>query len=109
MGLDLGSVYSNVSAYLGGSFVNDFTLFNQTWKTMVQGEPQFSSNPSAIDSLWVRNDKGEAIPVSTFAKFKRIVGPDLLQHYNINRDAEITGSNAEGYSTGQAIEALRRK
>ena len=107
LGLDLGNVYSNVSAYLGGTFVNDFTLFNQTWKTMVQGEPQFASNPSAIDSLWVRNAQGQAIPVSTFAKFKRIVGPDLLQHYNINRSAEITGSNAEGYSTGEAIEALK--
>ncbi len=107
LGLDLGSVYNNVSAYLGGSFVNDFTLFNQTWKTMVQGEPQFASNPSAINSIWVHNEQGQAIPVSTFAKFKRIVGPDLLQHYNINREAEITGSNADGYSTGQAIEALK--
>jgi multidrug efflux pump subunit AcrB len=105
--LDLGSVYSNVSAYLGGTFVNDFTLYNQTWKTMVQGEPQFASNPTAIEQLWVRNEAGDSVPVSTFAKFRRIVGPDLLQHYNINREAEITGSNAEGYSTGQAIQALQ--
>jgi multidrug efflux pump subunit AcrB len=73
---------------------------------MVQGEPAFSSSPAALGSLWVRDDSGNAIPVSTFAKFQRIVGPDMLQHYNINREAEITGSNSDGYSTGQAITAL---
>jgi multidrug efflux pump len=106
LGLDLGSVYSNVNSYLGGSFVNDFTLYNQTWKTMVQGEPAFASSPTAINSLWVRDASGNSIPVSTFARLNRIVGPDMLQHYNINREAEITGSNADGYSTGQAITAL---
>ena len=107
LGLDLGNVYSNVNAYLSGTFVNDFTLYNQTWKTMVQGEPQFSSSPAALGSMWVRDSSGNAIPVATFARFRRIVGPDTLQHYNVNREAEITGANAEGYSTGQAIAALQ--
>ena len=107
LGLNLSDVYSNVNAYLGGMFVNDFTLYNQTWKTMVQGEPEFASSPASLGSFWVHNAQGDVIPVSTFAKFSRIIGPDMLQHYNISREAEITGSNSEGYSTGQAIQALK--
>jgi multidrug efflux pump len=107
LGLDLGTVYANVNAYLGGIVVNDFTLFNQTWKTMVQGEPAFSSTPNALGALWVHDTLGNPIPISTFGHFTRVVGPDMLQHYGVNREAEITGSNAAGYSTGQALAALQ--
>jgi multidrug efflux pump len=79
LGLDLSSVFGNISAYLGGAYVNDFTLYNQTWKTMVQGEPEFRSSPNAIGSLYVRDASGSSIPVATFAHLKPTVGPDLLQ------------------------------
>jgi hydrophobe/amphiphile efflux-1 (HAE1) family protein len=106
LGVNVSDVLENFQAYLGGLVVNQFTLFNRTWNTMVQAEPDFRSDASSIAQIYVRNNNGDMVPVSTLVKQRNGYGTDFIQHFNANREVEIIGNNAPGYSTGQALAAM---
>ena len=107
LGIDVSDVFKNLQAYLGGLVVNQFTLYDRTWNVMIQAEPDFRAAPSSINSIYVRNKSGSMVPLSTFGTIQNTIGPDLIQRFNTNREVEITGSNANGYSSGQAIAAMQ--
>ncbi len=105
-GVPLGDVYSTLQAFLGGSYVNDFTRFGRQWKVFLQAEPQFRNQPDNVNSYYVRNGKGEMVPLSSFVTMKTSSGPEYTVRFNLYRSAEIIGGAAPGYSSGQALEAL---
>ncbi len=107
LGLTVSDVLHNFQALLGGIVVNQFTLFNRTWNVMVQAEPDFRADAGSIAAISVRNKDGDMVPVSTIVKTRRVYGADFIQHFNTNREVEIIGSNAPGYSTGQALDAMQ--
>jgi HAE1 family hydrophobic/amphiphilic exporter-1/multidrug efflux pump len=107
LGIQLADVYRALQAYLGGYIINNVILFNNSWKVMIQAEPQYRQSSANIGTLEVRNDKGAMVPLSAFAKPSLSNGPNLIQRYNVYRAAEIDGSPAAGYSSGQAIEAMQ--
>ena len=107
LGVVVGDVFRQLQAMLGGLRVNDFTLFNRTWDVTVQAEPQFRANAGSISSIYVRNSAGEMVPLNTLTKIKPGLGADFIQRFNTNREVEIFGQNAPGYSTGQAIAAMQ--
>ena len=107
LGLTVSDVLHNFQALLGGIVVNQFTLFNRTWNVMVQAEPDFRADAGSIAAISVRNKNGDMVPVSTIVKTRRVYGADFIQHFNTNRDVEIIGSNAPGYSTSQALDAMQ--
>jgi len=106
LGIQLNTVFDSLQTYLGGLLVNDFNRFGRTWKVKVQAEPEFRLAPQNIRGIYVRNQTGSMVPLSTLAKVERMVGPDMLQRYNLLRAAEFSGSAAPGYSSGQAIAAM---
>jgi hydrophobe/amphiphile efflux-1 (HAE1) family protein len=106
LGVNVSDVLENFQAYLGGLVVNQFTLFNRTWNVMVQAEPEFRADTSSISSIYVRNNSGDMVPVTTLIKKRQAYGTDFIQHFNANREVEIIGNNAPGYSTGQALTAM---
>jgi HAE1 family hydrophobic/amphiphilic exporter-1 len=105
-GVPLADVYGTLQAFLGGSYVNDFTRFGRQWKVFLQAEPQYRVNPKDIESFYVRNNQGEMVPLSTLAMVKNIVGPEYTVRFNLFRSAEVLGGVAPGYSSGQAIKAF---
>jgi HAE1 family hydrophobic/amphiphilic exporter-1/multidrug efflux pump len=106
LGIPLGDVFMTLQAYLGGYVVNNVILFNRSWKVMVQAEPQYRATASNIGSFLVRNKDGNMVPIDTFGTPHLGTGPNLIQRYNVYRSAEIDGSPAAGYSSGQAIAAM---
>jgi HAE1 family hydrophobic/amphiphilic exporter-1 len=78
------------------------------YKVMVQASPEFRSKPEDILNLYVKNDKGEMVPYSTFARMERVFGPEQLTRYNMYTSAMINGLPAKGYSSGDAIAAIER-
>ncbi|MGE7137615.1 efflux RND transporter permease subunit [Luteibacter sp. NPDC031894] len=105
-GIDLGDVFQTMQAFLGSLYVNDFNRFGRTYQVNVSAEPSFRHEPSDIVGLKTRNAAGDLVPLGSFLTVRQANGPDRVQHYNGYPTAEINGSPAPGYSTGQAQDAM---
>ncbi|MFI5315428.1 MAG: multidrug efflux RND transporter permease subunit [Myxococcota bacterium] len=103
VGLSLSDVFGTLETYLGGYYVNDFNIFGRVFRVMVQAEADARADPADVTGLYARNARGEMVPLSTFASVRSIVGPQTISHYNMFRTAAVTGSAAQGRSSGQAI------
>jgi HAE1 family hydrophobic/amphiphilic exporter-1 len=105
-GVALPDVYNTIQAYMGGLFVNYFNDFGRTWQVFVEAEAPFRANTESVGQFYVRNNLGEALPLSSLAKFETRSGPEFTLRYNEYRSAQINGSAAPGYSSDQATAAL---
>jgi HAE1 family hydrophobic/amphiphilic exporter-1 len=105
-GVPIGDVYATLQAFLGGSYLNDFTRFGRQWKVYMQAEPTFRRSPDDLSQFYVRNGRGEMMPLSSFVRVRNTAGPEYTVRFNLYRAAEIIGSPAPGYSSGQALAAL---
>ncbi|CAM3542509.1 efflux RND transporter permease subunit [Flavobacterium chungbukense] len=107
-GISVDNAMSTLQTMLGSFYATNFIRFSQMYKVMVQASPQFRQNPESILDMYLKNDKGEMIPFSTFIKLERVYGPEVLTRYNMYMSAMINGEPAEGYSSGDAIAAVER-
>src|SRR5207344_362882 len=103
----VSEVYSTLSIYLGSSYVNDFNLYGRNFRVMSQADSSYRSSLAGIEKFYVRNSQGNMIPLGSLITSRVIEAPAVLSHYNIYRSIEINGTPKPGYSSGQAIEALR--
>ena len=107
-GVAIDDIFDTMQVYLGSLYANDFNRFGRTYQVNVQAEQKFRLEPEQIGQLKVRNKRGEMIPLSTFVKVSDSAGPDRVMHYNGFLTAEINGSAAPGYSSGQAEAAMEK-
>jgi len=106
--VDVDDIFNTLQSYLGSRYVNDFNLQQRTYRVYVQADAQFRSNPSDIGLLYVRSENDRMIPLSNLVKVTPITGAQTVNHYNLFRSIEITGSAAPGSSSGQAIGAMEQ-
>jgi multidrug efflux pump subunit AcrB len=106
LGVSVDSVYQTLQTYLSGLYVNDFVRFGRVYKVFLQAEPQFTSKPEDINQFYVRNSAGEMVPLSTLVKVSKMSGPNVVTRFNLYNSAEIMGSPAPGYNSGQAMKAI---
>jgi multidrug efflux pump len=104
-GIDLDALYETMQIYLGSLYVNDFNRFGRTYQVNAQADMGFRLQPDDVLKLKVRNAYGDMVPLGNFVTLQESAGPDMVPHYNGYLSAEINGSPAPGYSSGQA-EAL---
>ena len=107
MGVLVSDVYTTLSNFLGSSYVNDFNIYGRNFRVMSQADSSYRSSLSGIEKFYVRNNQGNMIPLGSLVTAKVIEAPAVISHYNIYRSIEINGTPKPGYSSGQAIEALR--
>ncbi|AYG95772.1 efflux RND transporter permease subunit [Brevundimonas naejangsanensis] len=107
-GVTLSDVFETMQINLGSVYVNDFNRFGRTYRVMVQADAPFREQAEDIGQLKVRNGAGEMIPLSALVTITRSSGPDRVMHYNGYPSADISGSPAPGYSSGQATAAIER-
>lgn len=105
-GIDIGSVYQTLQAFLGGLYVNQFNRFGRQWKVFVQAEGEDRMRPESINQFYVRNSHQDMVPLSSLVTVKKVFGTEYTNRFNLYRAAQILGSAAPGYSSGQALEAL---
>ncbi len=105
-GVDIKDVYRTIQAFMGGSFVNFFNRFGRQWQVYVEAEGEFRNRAENVGQFYVRNNKGEMVPLSALTKFESRNGPEFTMRFNLYRSAQINGSAAAGYSSGQAMAAL---
>jgi HAE1 family hydrophobic/amphiphilic exporter-1 len=108
LGVPLSDVNTSVGAFLGGAYVNDFNRFGRLYKVYVQAEPEYRASIDGINMFYVRNAKGDRVPLSTLVETSRSAGPEFTNRFNLFRSAKITGQPAPGYSSAQALAALEQ-
>jgi HAE1 family hydrophobic/amphiphilic exporter-1 len=105
-GVALTDVYNTIQANMGGLFVNYYNQFGRTWQVYIESEAPYRSNTEDLGQFYVRNNQGEAVPLSALASFETRSGPEFTMRYNEYRSAQINASAAPGYSSDQATAAL---
>lgn len=106
-GVSISSIFSTLQGYIGSIYAADFARFGKQYRVYVQALPQDRATVSDLNSLFVRNDKGEMAPITEFVNLKRVYGPQSVTRFNLFNSASVNGAPAPGYSTGDAIAAVQ--
>jgi len=102
----LSQITDTLGVYMGSSYVNDFDFNNRSYRVYVQADKQFRSTAQDMKQFYVRSDSGAMIPLDNLINVTQTSTPQVISHYNLFRSAEIDGSAAPGFSSGQAIAAM---
>jgi HAE1 family hydrophobic/amphiphilic exporter-1 len=105
-GVPLADVYKTMQVFMGGYFVNYFNRFGRQWQVYLEAESEYRSRAENIGLFYVRNNSGQSVPLSAFTKVEHRTGPEFVMHFNEYPSAQLNGSAAAGYSSGQAMRAL---
>jgi HAE1 family hydrophobic/amphiphilic exporter-1 len=105
-GVNLSDVYKTLQSFLGSGFINYFNRFGRQWQVYVQAEGDYRTNIQNVGQFYVRNAKGEAVPLSALTSIRNVSGPEFTMRYNLYRSAQINASAAPGYSSVQVMRAL---
>jgi The (Largely Gram-negative Bacterial) Hydrophobe/Amphiphile Efflux-1 (HAE1) Family len=108
MGVPLNQITSALGTFMGSSYVNDFDFNNRSYRVYVQADAQFRRNAQDIRQYYVRSNSGQMIPLDNLITLQETSGPQVIDHYNLFRSAEIDGSPAPGLSSGQGLAAMER-
>jgi HAE1 family hydrophobic/amphiphilic exporter-1 len=106
-GVSVGDAMENLNVMLGSTYEQGFIRFNNYYKVYTQADPDFRKDPSDVLKLFIKNDQGEMVPYSSFMTIKKAQGPNEIARYNLYTSALINGMPATGYTSAQAIDAIR--
>jgi HAE1 family hydrophobic/amphiphilic exporter-1 len=106
-GVSIGEAMENLNIMVGSTYEQGFIRFNNYYKVYTQASPEFRKQPSDILNMFIKNDKGEMVPYSAFMTIKKTQGPNEISRYNLYISSLINGVPAKGYSSGDAIEAIK--
>jgi HAE1 family hydrophobic/amphiphilic exporter-1 len=107
LGVSVADVYGTLSTFLGSTYVNDFNLYGRNFRVLSQADSSYRSSLEGLEKFYVRNTAGGMVPLGALITSKIIEAPAVLSHYNVYRNIEINGTPKPGFSSGQAIEALK--
>jgi HAE1 family hydrophobic/amphiphilic exporter-1 len=106
-GVSIGKALDNLNILIGSTYEQGFILFNQFYKVYVQASPEFRRLPGDLDNMFVKNDRGDMVPYSSFMKIKKKQGLNEITRFNLYPSSAIQGAPAPGYSSGQALKAIQ--
>ena len=108
LGVSLEDLYGTLAATMGTYYVNDFNRFGRTWQVLMSADPAFRNRPGDIGRVYVRNARGDMVPLASLARVRFSAGPDSLDRFNNLPAVKLFGAGKPGVSTGQALEAVER-
>src|SRR5487761_1285459 len=108
LGVPIAGIYQTIQTLMGGYFVNYFNRFGRQWQVYVEGAGAYRTTAQDLSQYYVRNNRGQMVPLSALAKFEPRLGPEFIMHYDEYPAAQINGSAAPGYSSAQATAALEQ-
>jgi len=102
----LQQITDTLGVYMGSAYVNDFDFNNRSYRVYVQADQQFRSQAKDIKQFYVRSESGAMVPLENLVQITQTTTPQVISHYNLFRAADVNGSAAPGFSSGQAIAAM---
>lgn len=106
MDVAISDVYDTLGYFMGGKYVNDFTRIGKIFRVIIQADAPYRMTPESLGELYVRSDTGKMVPLSTLAHVERTSGPESLKRENGFLAAPMNVNAAQGYSTGDVIQAV---
>lgn len=106
LNIPLNYIYDALQVYIGSYYVNDFTFMNKIYRVYLQADEDYRANIADLGRLYVKTPNGDMVPLSNLTSYSTIFTADSIQHYNLRRSTEITGSASNGVSMGQAVEVM---
>jgi HAE1 family hydrophobic/amphiphilic exporter-1 len=108
LGVPIQEITDALQVFLGSQYVNDFDLNDRAYRVYVQADQAFRSDPSDLGRLYARSQAGDVIPLSALVQTREVTSPQVINHFNLFRSAEISGTGAPGISSGQTIAEMER-
>ena len=106
-GVSPSDVLAALSGYVGGLYASNFVRFTKLYRVMVQASPEYRLDTESLNNIFVRNGAGEMSPIGQYITLTRIYGSETLSRFNLFPSIQVGGTAADGYSSGQAIDAIR--
>nr|MBA3816507.1 efflux RND transporter permease subunit [Parachlamydiaceae bacterium] len=103
----INQIYSTLQSLFASYYVNNFNKFGRVYRVIIMADPKWRLTPSDIEQIYVKSTKGKMIPLSALITLKNAAGPNLVSRFNTFAAAKINGSAAPGYSSGEAMTAMR--
>ncbi|EHQ30256.1 efflux RND transporter permease subunit [Mucilaginibacter paludis] len=107
LGVSISDVGNALQTYLGSAYVNDFTIYGRNFRVVEQADTNYRGDIKNLNQFFVRNQGGTMVPLSTLTSYKVTESAPLISHFNLFRSTEIDGNAAPGYSSGDALNALK--
>jgi HAE1 family hydrophobic/amphiphilic exporter-1 len=108
LGLNLADIYNTMQMYMGSTYINQLTIYGRNFYVVAQADTNYRADVHDFGKYYVKNVDGQMIPLSTVLSYKVTESAPLISHFNIYRSAEIDGGAKQGFSSGQANDALLR-
>ena len=105
-GVSPATVLSTLQGYYGGLYASNFNAYGKLYRVMIQGSPETRMTPESLNSIYVRTPGGMA-PAQEFCRMERVYGPSNINRFNLFTSINVTATVANGYSTGEAIQAAQ--
>jgi HAE1 family hydrophobic/amphiphilic exporter-1 len=106
LGVSLSQISSTLSVFMGSAYINDFNYNNRSYRVYVQARQSARMTPGDLRKFYVRSDSGQMVSLDNLVSIVQSAGPPVITHYNLFRSAEIDGSAAPGYSTGEGLASM---
>lgn len=107
MDVPVSRIFSTLQTKLASAYINDFNLYGKSFRVKIQALPEFRSTIDNIEELYIQNNQGEMVPLSSLATIRRIVGPRVLTRFDQFSSAKIQAKAAPGYSTGALMNKIQ--
>lgn len=107
MGVDVGDLMQTLQVYYGSSFASDFNRFGKYYRVIVQADINYRADPSSLNSMFTKNNRGEMVPLNSLVKLERVYGPETVSRNNLFNAVTINGIPKPGYTSGDAIKAIQ--
>jgi hydrophobic/amphiphilic exporter-1 (mainly G- bacteria), HAE1 family len=108
LGVKISDIFAALQSTLGTFYINDFNVFGRTWQVNIQADTPFRQRTDDISKIYVRNARGDMVPLPALAQVQFVLGPQTVVRYNGYRGAVVNGAAKPGYSSGQALAAMER-
>lgn len=106
-GVSTADVFGTIQTYMGSRYINDFSIYGRNFRVMAQADTTYRKDMTSLSKYFVRNVSGQMIPLNTLVTYSLMENAPVISHYDMFRSAEINGTPKPGYSSGQAIQALK--
>jgi len=105
-GITIDNAMNNLSTLIGSNYASSFIKYDHQYKVMVQALPEYRALPQDVLKLYIKNDRDEMVPYSSFMTVDKVYGLEEITRHNMYNSSEISGGSAPGYSSGAAIAAI---
>ena len=100
-------VLDALAGYYGGIYASNFNRFTKLYRVMIQASPEYRLDKESLKNIYVRTGNGDMAPINQFISLKKVYGPEIMTRFNLFSSIAVNGSAADGYSSGDAIKAIR--